>query len=91
MEELHGITKIIGIEDLSLILEFDKKEIRKVDLEEKFKSKSLSPNSKYRELLDREKFRNVHLNPEWETIYWDNGLDFDPIVLYNMSTPISNA
>jgi hypothetical protein len=90
MEELHGITKIIKVEDFSLILEFDKKEIRKVDLSEKFKAKSQSPGSKYGELLDKEKFKHVHLNSEWETIYWDNGLDLDPIVLYDMSIPITN-
>jgi hypothetical protein len=88
--EIHNITKIIHVKNLALILEFDKREIRLVDLGEKFRSKSKSPNSKFRELLDAEMFGKVHLHPEWQTIYWDNGIDLDPNVLYDMSTPVQN-
>ena len=88
--QIHNITKIIDIKDLALILEFDKKEIRRVDLADRFMSKSKSPQSKFRELLDKDKFSKVHLHPEWETIYWDNGIDLDPNVLYDMSTPVQN-
>jgi hypothetical protein len=87
---IHNITKIISVKNLALILEFDKNEVRLVDLAEKFRSKSQSPDSKFRELLDTKVFRKVHLHPEWETIYWDNGIDLDPNVLYDMSTPVQN-
>ncbi len=88
--QIHNITNIHSVKDLALILEFDRKELRRVDLAEKFKAKSKSPGSKFLELLDIEKFSKVHLHPEWETIYWDNGIDLDPNVLYEMSTPVQN-
>jgi hypothetical protein len=33
-------------------------------------------------LKDIHYFQQVKINPEWGTIYWDNGADFDPDVLY---------
>lgn len=90
-DRLHHITKILAVKGLALTLEFDSKEIRNVDLAEKFMAKSTTPQSKFRELLDKETFSKVHLHPEWETIYWDNGIDLDPNVLYDMSTPVGNA
>jgi len=79
---MRTIKKIINVSDYKLNLQFDNNEIKWIDLENKLKSKSLSPESKYTQLLNKEYFKSVKLHPDWETIYWDNGLDFCPDTLY---------
>jgi hypothetical protein len=37
-------------------------------------------------LKDFNYFKNVKINAEWGTIYWDNGADLDPDVLYSVVT-----
>lgn len=37
-------------------------------------------------LKDLNYFKTVKLNPEWGTIYWENGADLDPDVLYSVLT-----
>jgi hypothetical protein len=37
-------------------------------------------------LKDLHYFKTVKLNHEWGTIYWDNGADLDPDVLYSVIT-----
>jgi hypothetical protein len=87
---IHEIKKIIAINDLTLKLEFDRGEIRSINFEPIFRGWSTTPESKFKELLDKSNFKKVHVHPEWETIYWDNGIDLDPNVLYDMSIPIQN-
>ncbi len=79
---MRTIKKIINVSDYKLNLQFDNNETKWIDLENKLKSKSLSPESKYTQLLNKEYFKSVKLHPDWETIYWDNGLDFCPDTLY---------
>ena len=37
-------------------------------------------------LNNLEYFKKVKLNSEWGTIYWENGADLDPVVLYSVMT-----
>ncbi len=82
---MKGIKNIVKIEPFKLTLEFDNNEIRIVNLENKFKEWSQSPNSKFRELLVPDQFKKVKLNNEIESIYWENGIDLCPDVLYVLS------
>lgn len=43
-------------------------------------------------LQDLTYFTQVKVNPDWGTIYWENGADLDPDVLYSVVTgqPIPN-
>ena len=86
---MHLIKNIIEVKPYKLILEFNGGEIRSVDLEKKIRSRSQSPDSKYKALIDKNYFASVRLHPEWETIYWDNGIDFCPDVLYMDGEPVS--
>jgi len=40
----------------------------------------------FADLQNLDYFRQVKVNPEWGTIYWDNGADLDPDVLYSVVT-----
>ncbi|WP_235334783.1 MULTISPECIES: DUF2442 domain-containing protein [Aphanizomenon] len=40
----------------------------------------------FQPLKDLDFFKPVKVNPEWGTIYWDNGADLDPDVLYSVIT-----
>ncbi|MDY7005411.1 MAG: DUF2442 domain-containing protein [Cyanobacteriota bacterium] len=40
----------------------------------------------FAKLQDINYFQTVKLNPEWGTIYWENGADLDPDVLYSIVT-----
>jgi hypothetical protein len=37
-------------------------------------------------LQDLSYFQQVKVHPEWGTIYWENGADLDPDVLYSIIT-----
>jgi hypothetical protein len=82
---IHLIKEITGVIPYRIKLKFNTGETREVDLEEKLKEWSKTPGSIYRQLLEPEYFKGVKLNTEIETIYWDNGIDFCPDVLYSMA------
>jgi hypothetical protein len=85
---MNFVKRVLSTEPYKLTIEFTNGEIRLVDLEDRIKSKSTTPDSKYRELLDVDYFKTVKVQEEWETVYWDNGLDFCPDVLYQLGTPL---
>ena len=82
------IKEIVEVKPYKLKLRFNNNEDLTVDLEERLKIKSQSEQSIYKKLLDPNYFTSVKLNPEMESIYWDNGLDFCPDVLYMMAKKI---
>ena len=91
---MNFVKKILSAEPYKLTIEFKNGEIKVVDLENRIRTKSTTSDSKYRALLDFDYFKNVKVQEEWETIYWDNGLDFCPDVLYQLGVPLekqSNA
>ena len=81
---LHFVKKIVDVQPYTLTLEFNTGEVKRIDLENSFLQWSTTPESKFRELLDKNNFANVKLDKELETIYWDNGIDLCPDVLYEM-------
>ena len=89
--EMHLIKRIVEVKPYKLVLEFDRGEIKIIDLEEKLRARSKSPNSLYKQLLDPDYFKSVKLEPDWETIYWDNGLDFCPDVLYSLGKTLETS
>lgn len=82
---LHWITNIVSVDTYILTLQFNTGEIRIVDIEDKLNDWSKSPDSKFKQLLQPDYFKAVKLNKELDTIYWDNGIDLCPDVLYSLS------
>lgn len=82
---IHLIKDIKSVQPYTLKLEFKNGEIKEIDLKAKLTEWSQSPDSKFRQLLNPEYFSSVKLNEELDTIYWDNGIDLCPDVLYLLS------
>ncbi len=82
---IHLVKEIIKVEPFKITLRFNNDELRRIELEEKLRERTKSPDSKFNELLNSNYFATVKLNKELETIYWDNGIDLCPDVLYSLS------
>ena len=85
---LHFIKEIIDIHPFKVVCIFNYGEKRMIDLSDLIKNKI---NSKlYQQLADDEYFSSVKLD-SYGTLYWDNGLDFCPDVLFEISEPINEV
>ncbi len=82
---IHLIKRIIAAEPFELTLQFNTGEIRTVNLAPKLSEWSQTPDSAFKDLLDADYFVSVQLNEEMQSIYWENGIDLCPDVLYQMS------
>ena len=84
---IRTIKEIVSVEPYHLLLRFNTGELIEVDLEENLRKWSRSPDSKFRQLLNVDEFCSVRLDPESESVYWKNGIDLCPDVLYMMGQP----
>jgi hypothetical protein len=75
--DLHEIKAFEVIGPHSLRLTFEDGKVKEVNLEKILSGQIFGP------LADPEFFRRVSLNPDFETVQWPNGADFDPETLYN--------
>ena len=65
-----------------LLLTFEDGEALWVDLESHLDGEVFEP------LKDLRNFRTVHLNPDLDTIVWENGADMSPDFLYEIGVPV---
>ncbi len=79
------IKEIIRAKPYILTLKFNTGEILDVNLEPKLKEWSSTEDSIYKQLLNPDYFCKVKYEDDWETIYWDNGVDFCADVLYELA------
>jgi hypothetical protein len=84
---LKDIVEVKYIENYQIYLKFEDGKEGLIDI-----SKSIKFQDIFAPLQNLDYFKTVQINPEWGTIYWDNGADLDPDVLYSIVTgkPISN-
>ncbi|MCC5635136.1 DUF2442 domain-containing protein [Nostoc sp. CHAB 5844] len=74
---LKDIIAVEPTEGYQLYLKFEDDKQGIIDI-----SKLISFTGVFAALQDIYYFQQVKINPEWGTIYWENGADFDPDVLY---------
>jgi hypothetical protein len=78
---LKDITSVQALENYQLHLKFEDNQQGVVDI-----SQLIEFTGIFAPLQDLAYFNQVKLNPEWGTIYWENGADLDPDVLYSIVT-----
>jgi hypothetical protein len=78
---LQDIIEVIPQDNYQLYLKFEDGKEGIVDV-----SQLIEFTGVFQPLRDIEYFKTVKVNPEWGTIYWDNGADLDPDVLYSIIT-----
>lgn len=78
---LKDIISVQPVENYRLYLKFEDNQEGVVDI-----SQLIEFTGIFAPLQDLAYFKQVKLNPEWGTIYWDNGADLDPDVLYSIVT-----
>ena len=78
---LKDIVKVKPLKNYRLHLEFEDGVKGEVDIRKLIKFKGI-----FKPLKDDAFFVKVKVNPEWGTIFWPNGADLDPDVLYSMIT-----
>ena len=78
---LKDIVKVKPLKNFHLHLEFEDGVNGEVDIRKLVKFTGV-----FKPLKDETFFAKVQVNPEWGTIFWPNGADLDPDVLYSMVT-----
>ena len=78
---LHVID-VLYLEDYKLRLEFNEGTVKVVDLKNELFGEIFKP------LLNIELFKQVKINPDKNTIEWENGADFAPEFLYEIGEKV---
>ena len=78
---LKDIIEVNHQENYLLYLKFEDGKDGIVDISQLIEFRGI-----FAKLQDINYFKTVKLNPEWGTIYWENGADLDPDVLYSIVT-----
>jgi hypothetical protein len=78
---LKDIIEVRPQENYQLYLKFEDGQERIIDV-----SQLIEFTGIFEPLKNQDYFKTVKINPEWGTIYWENGADLDPDVLYSIIT-----
>ena len=79
---MHYIIGVRYESGFKLHLQFEDGGWRVADLESHLDGEVFMP------LKNRSRFSTAHLNPDVDTVVWDNGADMSPDFLYGISTPM---
>jgi len=78
---LKDIVKVKPLKDFRLHLVFEDGAKGEVDIRKLVKFTGV-----FKPLEDESFFAKVDVNPDWGTVFWPNGADLDPDVLYSLVT-----
>ncbi|MDB9509222.1 DUF2442 domain-containing protein [Microcystis aeruginosa CS-338/01] len=76
---LKDIIEVKPLNNYQLYLKFEDNQEGIINLEEIIEFVGI-----FQPLKDLDFFKTVKINPDWGTIYWENGADLDPDVLYSL-------
>lgn len=82
---MHYVTSVEYLGDYKLSLGFEDGSTREVDLASHLDGEVFEPLRKPR------LFRTARLNPDLDTVVWDNGADMSPDFLYDIGVPVKAA
>ncbi len=82
---MHFVKYVKHISDYKLALTFEDGSIRIVDLASHLDGEIFEP------LKDVRYFKSVRVNPDLDTIVWDNGADMAPEFLHEIGIPLKEA
>lgn len=75
---MHFVKDVAYVSDYKLLVTFEDAVVKLVDLEPHLDGKIFEP------LKDVEYFKTVRVNPDIDTIVWDNDADLSPDFLYEI-------
>jgi hypothetical protein len=79
---MRFVKSVRYVSEYKLLLSFEDGSVRKVDLEPHLDGEIFEP------LKDVNYFKTVWVNPDLDTIVWDNGADMSPDFLYEIGRPV---
>jgi hypothetical protein len=79
---MHFVKNVTYVSEYKLLLSFEDESVRLVDLEPHLDGEVFEP------LKEIDYFQTVRVNPDLDTIVWDNGADMSPDFLYEIGTPV---
>lgn len=82
---MHFVRSVEHVSDYTVRLLFEDGSVRIADLASHLDGEVFEP------LKDLEYFRTVQVNPDIDTIVWDNGADMSPDFLYEISVPVGES
>ncbi|CAG0968646.1 hypothetical protein ANRL3_01350 [Anaerolineae bacterium] len=82
---MHFIKRVSYVSEFKLVLTFEDGSMRRVDLADELDGQVFEP------LKDINYFMTVRVDPDLDTIVWDNGADMAPEFLYEIGVPVSES
>jgi len=80
---MHFVKDATYVSEYKLLLSFEDGNVRLVDLEPHLDGEIFEP------LKDMNYFKTVRVNPDLDTIVWDNGADMSPDFLHEIGKPMA--
>lgn len=80
---MHFVRAARYLVDYELLLTFEDGSVRRVDLEPHLDGEIFEP------LKVISYFRTVRVNPDLDTIVWENGADMSPDFLFEIGVPVA--
>jgi hypothetical protein len=80
---MHFVKEVAYVSDYKLLLSFEDGSVRLVDLADELDGEIFEP------LKDISNFKKVRVNPDLDTIVWENGADMCPDFLYKVGVEVT--